>query len=185
MLKRIFSTLLLFFYMLIVFCLSFGLLFVALNSLTPKQIDDIIKQVYYTQNLRILAGVSAGFTILTSLLVTHILTKKLHRERTIAFYNPDGEVTISLSAVEDLIKKIAMQLHEVKELKADVRATRKGIFVNSRAILYSNINIPETTEKIQYLVRSKIQEMLGIEETIKIKIHVKKLITPNSESQKV
>ena len=65
---------------------------------------------------------------------------------------------------------------EVKEMKPNVRAGKKGISIVNRVTLYSDINIPETTEKIQNIVKSRVQDMLGVEEPINIRVHVVKIV---------
>ncbi len=75
-------------------------------------------------------------------------------------------------------------LPEVKELRANVTAGKKGINIINRAVIYSDTNIPEITEKIQNMLKSKIQEMLGIEETINIKIHIAKIVPAESGNPK-
>jgi uncharacterized alkaline shock family protein YloU len=100
---------------------------------------------------------------------------KIKRERTIAFENPDGQVTIALTAIEDFIKRAIKQLPEVKELRPFVRANKKGISIINKCTLFSDVNIPETTEKIQNIVKLRVQEMLGVEDPISIKVHVVKI----------
>ncbi|MCK4463616.1 MAG: hypothetical protein KAU58_04830, partial [Candidatus Omnitrophica bacterium] len=68
------------------------------------------------------------------------------------------------------------EMPQVKELKSTVTAGKKGIDVISRATLFSDSNIPEITEKIQSMIKTKLLEMLGIEEAISVKIHVAKLL---------
>ena len=62
-------------------------------------------------------------------------------------------------------------------MKSDCIATKKGIDISTKVIFWADANIPEATEKIQGLVKAKIQEMLGIDEPIIIKIHVTKIAT--------
>ena len=104
-----------------------------------------------------------------------IILGKFQREKTIAFTTSSGQVTISLSAVEDLIRRLAGIIPEVKELRPNVVANKKGIIVEMRVVLRSEANIPELTSRLQDLTRSKIQEVLGVDEQIIIRIHVAKI----------
>lgn len=134
-------------------------------------------------SLWIVLSVLGIFLIIVSIFVYNIISGKFQREKTIAFNNPDGQVTISLAAVEDFIKKIGAQVPEVKELRSDVVASRKGIDVTTRAVLWSDANIPDATEKIQGMIRTKIQEMLGIEEAITVRVHVSKIIQREAKEE--
>jgi uncharacterized alkaline shock family protein YloU len=173
---RFIGGLTLFFYTL-VFLLVGGLFIVI--SLEIVHIDTIkaaLDTIYTTPNTRLILGITGVLLIFISMLVAQLTMGKIQREKTIAFENPDGQVTISLTAIEDFIKRSLKQLPEVKELRPAVRAGKKGIAIINRVILFSDVNIPETTEKIQNIVKARVQDMLGVEEPITIKVHVVKII---------
>ncbi|MDP3804018.1 MAG: alkaline shock response membrane anchor protein AmaP [Candidatus Omnitrophota bacterium] len=172
---RILSGLTLFFYT-VVF-LAIGVIFIAvsLNLITQEILIDTISMVYAATNIRLILGLTGILIIFISLMVVQVTVGKISREKTIAFENPDGQVTISLSAIEDFIKRALKQLPEVKELKPTVRASKKGITIVNKVTLFSDIHIPDTTEKIQNIVKTRVQDMLGVEEPINIKVHVVKI----------
>jgi uncharacterized alkaline shock family protein YloU len=173
---RIVSGLTLFFYTLVF--LAIGCLFVAmsLNLISHDAINEAILSLYATTNIRLILGLTGILLIFISIMVVQIALGKIRREKTIAFENPDGQVTISLSAIEDFIKRALKQLPEVKDLKPSVKAGKKGIFIINRVTLFSDVNIPEMTEKIQTIVKTRVQDMLGVEEPISIKVHVVKIV---------
>ena len=49
------------------------------------------------------------------------------------------------------------------------------MYITTRLVLYSDTNIPDITEKIQSMIKAKMQDMLGIEENIAVKIHIAKI----------
>lgn len=123
----------------------------------------------------------SGFTGLLMMVITFSISKimlgRFQRERTIAFTNPEGQVTISLSAVEDLVRKVAKQVSDVKDLRCDVKANKKGaIQITARVTLWSDSNIPEATEKVQNLVKTKVQDMLGLEEAVTCTVNITKIV---------
>jgi uncharacterized alkaline shock family protein YloU len=172
---RFLGGLTLFFYTFIFLLVGGSLVAISLNLITQESIMFTFETVYSTPNARACLGITGALLIFISVLVMQIAMGKLTREKTIAFENPDGQVTISLSAIEDFIKRALKQLPEVKELRPSVRASKKGISIINRVTLFSDISIPETTEKIQNLVKSRVQDMLGVEEPINIKVHVVKI----------
>lgn len=157
-----------------VICLFIGgfLIAVSFDVLTIEQ----IKYLFDMYNLKIISGISGVGLIVISLFLTQMTFGKLRREKTIAFNNPDGQVIISLSAIEDFIKRIGKQIPEVKDLRPDVIATKKGIDVSVRISLWSEVSIPEITEKIQGIIKNRVQEMLGIEEPVSTKVYVVKIV---------
>jgi uncharacterized alkaline shock family protein YloU len=165
------------FYTLILSLIGGVLMGLSLHLILVTDLVNILEYIYNTYNLRIAIGVTGLLLIFIGLGLAQLMLGKIQREKTIAFTTPSGQVTISLVAIEDFIKRLTHHIPEVKELKSDVTATKKGIEVYARVALWSNMNIPETTEKIQEIIRRRIQEMLGIEETLTIKVHVAKIIT--------
>jgi uncharacterized alkaline shock family protein YloU len=160
--------------------LSFSFNIMEINDLVLK-----LSTIYSSSNARIVLTASGIFFIVIALLLAQITSAKREREKTIAFNNPSGQVTITLFAVEDLIRKIGQELPQIKELKPNVVASKKrGIQVNLRLILRSETNIPEFTAQLQELVRNRIQEIFGIDEQIIVKIHVAKIITQPEKIKK-
>ena len=172
---RILSGLTLFFYTL-VFLLIGGLFIVMSLNIVPKDMMiEGVNNIYAAPDTRIALGITGIVLMFISILVVQITMGKIQREKTIAFENPDGQVTISLTAIEDFIKRSLKQLPEVKELRPNVKASKKGITIINRVTLFSDSNIPEITEKIQNIVKTRVQEMLGVEEPINIRVHVVKI----------
>ena len=126
---KILSGLTLFFYTVIF--LFIGGLFVAisLNIIPQDVIIDVVINIYASTNSRLILGLTGLILIFISIMVVQITMGKIRREKTIAFENPDGQVTIALSAIEDFIKRALRQLPEVKDLKPSVKATKKGILI--------------------------------------------------------
>ena len=172
---KIISGLTLFFYTLISFLIGGLFIVISLNLIPRESIIYNLDMLYSASNIRFIVGITGVLLIFISIAMIQITMGTLKREKTIAFENPDGQVTISLTAIEDFIKRALKQLPEVKELRPNVRAGKKGIFIVNRVTLFSDINIPETTEKIQNIVKTRVQDMLGVDEPITIRVHVVKI----------
>jgi len=172
------------FYAAILILIGVALIFFAIafsfNKLQPQSIEYINNFLTYVEvslYARVIFFLSGILLILISFSFAQLILGRFQREKTIAFATSTGEVTIALSAVEDLIKRLAGIIPEIKELRPDVIATKKGIVVDIRVVLKSEANIPELTARLQEITKSKIQEVLGIEEQIIIRIHVAKIIS--------
>ncbi|MCX5716481.1 MAG: alkaline shock response membrane anchor protein AmaP [Candidatus Omnitrophica bacterium] len=166
---RIISNITIIFYSILFLIGGILLVMVAAGVFSKELAMYTVDFVYNTPNMRWIIGVTGGLLIVVTLLVLQIIISRMQMERTIAFDNPDGRVTISLSAIEDFIKRITRQLPEIKELRPDVIATKKGVDITIRLVLYSDTNIPGITEKIQHIIKGNIQDMLGIEEPVAVK----------------
>ncbi len=172
---RVVSNLTIIFYSIFFFLIGILLVLTACNIISRELIGYTLDFIYTNQNMRMVVGITGGLLVIVTFLVIRVVIGRMRMERTIAFDNPDGQVTISLSAIEDFIKRLGKQLPEIKELKPDVIATKKGVDVTTRVVLYSDTSIPEITERVQSLIKTKIQDMLGIEESIFIKVHIAKI----------
>jgi uncharacterized alkaline shock family protein YloU len=180
---RIIGGLTLFFYTLVFFLVGGLFIVVAVNIIPLSYIMDTLNTLYTNTDIRLILGITGGLLIFISLMVVQITVGVIRKERTIAFENPDGQVTISLTAIEDFIKRAMKNLPEIKESKPSVRVSKKGVVIVNRVVLFSDVNIPETTEKIQNIVKSRVQEMLGVEESIEIQINVIKIAHKEERSK--
>jgi len=181
---RIFTVLGILFYATIITLIGLILIIFALNVLQPQDLNNFLSYSQSNPQSRIAVGFCGALLILISFSFAQLILGRLQREKTIAFNTSSGEVTISLTAVEDLIRRLAGIIPEIKELRPDVIATKKGILVDLRVILKSEANIPELTTRLQEMTKAKIQEVLGIEEEIMIKIHVVKIISKDERERK-
>jgi len=173
---RIFTVLGILFYAAVIILAGIILVALSLNLLQPQYIINMFDYIQSSPNSRIFTGLAGVILILVSFSFARLILGRLQREKTIAFETSSGEVTIALSAVEDLIRRLTGILPEIKELKPDVIATKKGIMVDLRVVLKKEANIPELTSRLQDITKSKIQEVLGVEEQITVKIHIAKII---------
>ncbi len=181
---RLFTVLGILFYAVVLILIGVVLVVFSFNLLQPQDINSVLAYLQYNLNARIIVGLSGLLLVLVSFSFAQLILGRFQREKTIAFATASGEVTIALSAVEDLIKRLAGVIPEIKELRPDVIASKKGIVVDLRVILRSEANIPELTSRLQEITKSKIQEVLGIEEQIIVKIHVAKIISAEEKKRR-
>jgi hypothetical protein len=181
---RIFTVLGILFYATVINLIGLTFIIFSLNVVQPQNIVNLIAYTQSSPQSKIVIGFCGALLILISFSFAQLILGRLQREKTIAFTTSNGEVTISLSAVEDLVRRLAGVIPEIKELRPDVIATKKGILVDLRVILRSEANIPDLTARLQDMTRAKIQEVLGIEEEIIIKIHVAKIISKDERERR-
>jgi len=156
----------------------------AFRLVNPEQVSDIIVFIYTDWQSRLISGAAGLLFVLVSLAAVQTVSGRIQREKTIAFVNPNGQVTITLSAVEDLVKRLAFQLREIRDARAVVKATKKGIDIRMRVVLRAETSVPDFTAKLQDLIAGKIQEVFGIDEPIVVRIHVAKIVTNEEKPKK-
>lgn len=181
---RFFTVLGIIFYTTVIFLVGGAMIAFSFKLIVPADLAGLIDLVLQAINSRIIFGLAGVLLILLSISFAQLILGKIQRERTIAFSNPLGQVTISLIAVEDLIKRLVNNIYEIRELRPDVIAGKKGLEVDLRIILRSETNIPDLTMRLQDLIKNKVQETLGVEEPIVVRIHVAKIVSQEEKKKK-
>ncbi|MFH1853776.1 MAG: alkaline shock response membrane anchor protein AmaP [Candidatus Omnitrophota bacterium] len=172
---KIFSAIAIFIYTLLFSIVGAVLIALSLRTESLDVIVNIVSSLSHASNVRLGMALTGLLLIFINISIAQISLGKMRKHKTIAFDNPYGRVTVSLAAIEDYIKKLGNNMAEIKELRSSISANKKGVEVITKAVLYSGGNIPETTEKIQNAIRIKLQEMLGLEESVTIKVDVTKI----------
>ena len=173
---RLFTWIIMGCYMTLFILMGVGLMAFAMHWIAVEGSVWWLQAVYQERNLRLACFLTGAGLVLLNWVIAQLTIAKLRRQKTIAFENPDGQVTVSLSAIEDFVRRSAKELPEVKELRSDVIAGKGRIQVRARVTLWSEAHIPEVTERIQSLIKSRVQEMLsGVEEPVHVRVHVAKI----------
>jgi len=152
------------------------LIALSLNAGSINSVTNWINYLFQTENIRLSMALTGFLLIVINISIAQLSIGKLKKHKTIAFENPNGQVSLSLLALEDEIKKVIHKMEEVKEAKVNITAGKTGIELSIKTVFYSDINIPDTTERMQGAIRTRLQEMLGIEEKLSIKIHITKIV---------
>jgi len=182
---RIFNKIIVSFYSFIFILIGTGLVFLAFHLKGKYDLSVLIDYIVNFPNLYLLVGLFGVFLILVSLSLANISFKKFQQEKTIGYATNGGQIIISLSAIEDFIRKLAHQITEVKELRSEVFVTRKGIEIETRVVLWSTSNIPEITEKVQSSIQVQVQTLLaGIEKPVMVNMHVVKIAPKDNDKHK-
>jgi len=162
---------------------GFAILFV-MQQFPFEEVTYYLSLAYYDSVIGTSVLTTSGAIMLLSLIFGRIISGGKQEERTIAFDNPSGRVSVSLSAVEDLVRRLMYKVPEVKEVKPSIAASKRGVEIKVRLILKADVNIPETTSRLQDLIKNKIQEILGLDETVLVRIHIIKIISDQSKSKR-
>jgi len=165
----------------ILFLGCFTLLFV-LNVLDYHYVADILYGVYSDLHMRWIIGILAILFLIKNFVYANAISDRRQREKTIAFDNPSGRVSISLMAMEDLVRRVLAKSPEVKESKPNIVAIKRGLDVDVRLILKADVNIPDFTATLQETVKRKIQDTIGLEEPVTVRMHVVKIVAGDVKS---
>ena len=182
---KIFSIIIIFIYTMIFSIIGAVLIALSLNAESVSAILYWINYIFHTENIRMSMALTGFLLIVINISIARLSIGRLKKYKIIAFENPNGQVSLSLLALEDEIRKLIHKMADVKDAKSNIIAVKSGIEVTIKAVLYSDVNIPDATEKMQGAINARLQEILGIEENLSIKIHITKIVRrPKSPEQK-
>jgi uncharacterized alkaline shock family protein YloU len=163
------------FYVSIIWTASIAVMLFVGHVLDLQSFNRIIDLIYFDPKVGTVVTVVCGVIMFMSFLLARLIYGRRQKERTIAFDNPNGPVTVSLVALEDLVKRLIVQVPEAKEIRPYIIAVKKGLEADIKIILRHETNIPEMTARFQDLVRRKIEDAIGMEGKINIRVHVTKV----------
>jgi len=172
------------FYSTIVTLIGVAFIAFAFHRLQPEIVSDLLVYIQDNVSSRLIVGLSGVLLIIISISFAQIILGRFQREKTIAFPTSSGEVTIALAAVEDLIRRLAVLVPEVKELRPNVVARKDNIIVDLRVALKTGSNMPELTSRLQELVKSEIERVLGLEQEPIVNIHIAKIVSTEERDRK-
>jgi uncharacterized alkaline shock family protein YloU len=153
----------------IILALSFALL--PLDHFT-----GFVQTVQQDQTYQWTAAVIGGMFLLLGICIPLRAFGTINRSKYISFQNPDGEVTVSVMAIEEYVRKVARNIPEITNVKSRVNFSRKGINITSEVNIKAGANIPEVMERIQIEVRSRVQDMIGGEANLNMTVYVNKIV---------
>ncbi|BDG59880.1 alkaline shock response membrane anchor protein AmaP [Caldinitratiruptor microaerophilus] len=87
-----------------------------------------------------------------------------------------GEVRISLSAVESLVRRVARGIKGVRDVKAGVFLGPSGLVAEIRGTLSPDVSIPDVSAEMQSAVKAQVHRVVGVE-VAEVRVRVESLAT--------
>ncbi len=172
------------FYVTIIWITSIAVALFVFHVLDFNTVHGFLSLVYNDSHVgALVVGITCGIVVM-SFVLENLIYGRRRKERTIAFDNPSGPVSVSLSALEDLIRGLNVQMPEIKEIRPVITAHKKGLDVTIKLVLRQEANIPELTAQLQDSVRRKIEDAIGMEGRIHVRIHVIKIALEENRGRK-
>jgi uncharacterized alkaline shock family protein YloU len=123
-------------------------------------------------------GVVVGAAMFILVVVFVIaLVARVRRQDCISFDNPDGEVIIAISAIEDFIKRLGRSFDEVRDIFPAVVAVDGGVAIEARVTLWDDQNIHAACERIQKAVRAQVQSFFGLANVHTVKVFIARTVS--------
>lgn len=163
------------FYLFIISLVGFSGLFLLAHLTEYGDYDQFMRYLYHDPQAGMIAAVIIAVTMLISFIFARIIYGRQSQERSILIDHPLGRVTISVAAIEDMLRRLVVRTPQIKEIRPSIISSKRGLKVDIRLVLNAEVNISELTAEFQETVQRKIQELIGKEERIIVRIHVIKI----------
>jgi len=101
--------------------------------------------------------------------------QRSRRDKSVTFESDEGKVSITLVAIEDMLKKMLEAKTEVSRIRPKVLLRKKGIEVIARGVLTTEVNLVEFTKEIQEQVKEKVHTLLGEDKQVQVNLEIRKI----------
>ncbi|MBP2662187.1 MAG: hypothetical protein H6Q71_135 [Firmicutes bacterium] len=156
---RIIDRIILSIYTFLLAFLSIAVILLSLR-LIPLELAGTSLAYVYGQWEASLVG-AVFFLVSIRLLLAGLRSRKV--KDTIVHHNDMGDVHISLTAVENLVEKVARHIRGVRGIKVKVSLVEAGITVRLTAVVSPESHVPTVAGDIQSRVHEYIKNTVGIE----------------------
>ena len=139
-------------------------------------LERIVFADFYFPSIPWVAALTGLIIILMCLRCIQTSLRRSRKDKSITFESPEGNVSITLLALEDMLKKMLEERTEVSHIKPKVILRKKGIEVVIRGVLTSEANLVEFTREIQEKIKEKMNVLLGEDKPVKVNLEIRKVV---------
>jgi len=111
---KIFTGIVIFFYTLVFVAVGSLVIAFALGYITPQTVNELLIRIPTDLNIRMIIIMIGVGIIVISLAIMQLAFGSGKQEKSISFENPNGQVTVSLSAIEDFVRRLGRDLKKSK-----------------------------------------------------------------------
>jgi len=129
-------------------------------ELIPQEyITNLIYQNYGQIEMGIVGLI---FFIIAIRILRSLVRGNDHNRNAIVRENSLGQVRLSLSAIDALVREVVIKTRGVKELESRLRVNEEGLIIFLEVVVTPDINIPELTEDLQEQIREYLSRTTGV-----------------------
>ncbi|MCK5654823.1 MAG: alkaline shock response membrane anchor protein AmaP [Candidatus Aureabacteria bacterium] len=145
-------------------------------GVSEEQVANIVKNIFGSLKLGFYSGLCGIGLILSALCVLFSFVSRKKTPRSIAYSNPEGEVTISVQTIQDLVEKVSFEFEEVKSISSSVKTSKRGITIVLKLLIWAGTNVPSVAHQIQKVIKEKAQAILGVDNISAVEVNIVKIV---------
>lgn len=143
-------------------------LMVALHLLSLEDAVVKIQEIYASPWRSMQMGMVGLLFIFVGLSFAKTLVKRGRQTEALIFQGEIGPIVVSVTAIEDVIKKVLKRFMLVKEWKTKTLIDGRDVEVKLRLVLWSGGDVPSLLSGIQQEIRDRLRKILGSECRVEI-----------------
>lgn len=151
------------------------LLMVALHLLSQQDALLRIQEIYASPWRSLQMGMVGLLFILVGLAFAKMFLKRGRETEVIIFQGEMGPIVISITAIEDIVKKVLKRFSLIKDWKIKTLIEGRDVEIKVRLTLWSGGDVPGFLNTVQQEIRDKLRKILGPQGRLEILCDVLKI----------
>jgi len=126
-------------------------------------------------NIRVVLFLFGVLIILCAIRQIQKIFNRSKHEQSITFNAPHGPISITLFAIEDMIKKMLDSKNELSHIRPCVTVKDDTLIIELKANIAADVNILTVTKDMQQKIHSKLNQLIGDQHNININVQIRKM----------
>lgn len=152
------------------------MIIVSLHVLTMEDALLKVQEIYENPWQALQMGITGIFFIFTGLIFAKALVKKARRTDDVILYGKWGYVTVSIKAIDDLVRKSLKKFDVVREMQIETDIDGNRLKVVTNLSVLAGWNLPELVNTIQNELSDRLTRMLGTGVELELIVNIIKII---------
>ncbi|MEW6235715.1 MAG: alkaline shock response membrane anchor protein AmaP [Candidatus Omnitrophota bacterium] len=96
-----------------------------------------------------------------------------------------GAIGVSLDAIEDFIKRKAININGVRDLHVRAEAVEGELLLKTKVVLELQRNVPEFTKMFQEKIHRELVDTLGLQNVKEVQVLIQKILPRETKSEPI
>ncbi|MBN1688482.1 MAG: alkaline shock response membrane anchor protein AmaP [Candidatus Omnitrophica bacterium] len=151
------------------------LIIVAFHILSLNDAMIKIRELYDSPWRSTQSGFIGLLFITVGLYFAKMLVKKGRESEAIIYQSELGPVVVSVSAIEDAVKRVLKKYHLVKDWKIKTLIHTKDVEIKIRIVLWTGAKVQDLLTEIQSEIHARVSKLLSDENKLEVICDVQKI----------
>lgn len=152
------------------------MMIVSLHVLTMEDALLKVQDLYDDPWKCFQTGVTGVLFIFAGLMFTKTLVKAIRRDDDVMLYGKWGYMSVSLKAIDELVKRVLRKFEVVKELRTETEVEGAKLKVVANLTVVSGWNLPQLVNTIQSDLSERLNKLLGGGIELELQVNVVKIL---------